>query len=70
MPLTPEANLYQLLVAAASTQTLGMDGVNILDKLFGLDVGHAVDTGNAVTIHAQLVTYFLRTLVVAAHRRR
>jgi len=28
-----------------------MLGVDILDKLLSLDIGHAVDTGNTITIY-------------------
>jgi hypothetical protein len=42
MPLTPDANLSRQILRL----TLRF---NVLDQLFGLDIAHAMDTGNTVT---------------------
>jgi len=49
MPLTPEANLYYLLVCRSKKVTDNNCDCDVLDELLGLDVVHAVDTGNTVT---------------------
>jgi hypothetical protein len=47
MPLTPEANLVATVSSLrAAAESRKMD---VLDELLGLDIAHAVDTGNTVT---------------------
>ncbi len=45
MPLTPEANLQRV----SSMQGPSRAGSDVLDKLLGLDIGHAVHTGDTIT---------------------
>jgi len=47
IPLTPEANLLSLL--ASSRQAMSREK-NLLNQLLGLDIAHAMDTGDTITI--------------------
>lgn len=50
IPLTPEANLNILLVFP-NAKTFRVEEIyHVLDQLLSLDVGHAVNTGNTVTV--------------------
>lgn len=55
MPLTPEANLRCVSSMQTDKQTRQ---VNLLDKLLGLDVGHAVHTGDTITIFVRSASQF------------
>lgn len=58
MPLTPEANLGN------SAKDHGRRaGYNILDKLFGLDIAHPMNTGNTVTVVGNLSVQSPRTII-------
>lgn len=51
MPLTPDANLRRVsAVQCIAEREKGGWGVGLLDELLGLDVGHAVHTGDTVTV--------------------
>jgi hypothetical protein len=52
MPLTPEANLQTVSHDASPSQ-----GVDILDKFLSLDIGHAVHTGDTITLETSLLAY-------------
>ena len=51
MPLTPDANLCIGLVLERSVSGELKIAEILLDELLGLDVAHAMDTGNTVTIN-------------------
>ena len=51
MPLTPEANLD--VVRSCTAVLSGKE--NLLNELLGLDVGHAVNTSDTITVQIMLV---------------
>jgi hypothetical protein len=66
IPLTPEANLQQALAGGPVDDFESKQ--YLLDQLLGLDVPHAMDTGNTITIFVQLSVMNLLVGVVVDHR--
>jgi hypothetical protein len=72
MPLTPEANLFQMLVADISSKLGVICDCDVLDELLSLDVVHAVDTGDTVTavpVSPCCPLLYLLTLLLRTRRR-
>ena len=48
MPLTPDANLAVVRFFEPNANRAA--ALNVLDEFFGLDVAHAMDTSNTITV--------------------